>query len=186
MVRVKKYYYIYIVFNIINDRFYVGQRGCNCVPEKDTKYLGSGCALRNAFVKYGIENFSKEIIEICTVDDVDEKEKFYIKYFDARNKKAGGYNLREGGHTGGRHHESTLVKIGNIRRGVKLTEKQRDHLKVGWGWNKGLDATEEARRNQSKGQLNQAKLTCPHCFKTMNVTTSKRYHFDKCKFKTAV
>lgn len=112
----EKYYYIYITFNLINDRFYVGQRSCYCLPEEDVRYLGSGTIFRRALKKYGRNNFQKEIIEIVNKDNIDEKEKFYIQYFDARNQEIGGYNLRTGGHSRSLHADETKAKIGELSK----------------------------------------------------------------------
>lgn len=44
--------------------------------------------------KEGINNFNFSIIETCTVDKLDEKEKYWISYY---NSIQDGYNLIEGG-----------------------------------------------------------------------------------------
>jgi hypothetical protein len=95
----KKYHYIYITFCLVNDKIYVGRRSCDCLPEEDTGYLGSGVIFRNALRKYGKENFEKEIVEVCNYSELKEKEIFYIAYFEANNRKIG-YNLTKGGEDG--------------------------------------------------------------------------------------
>ena len=56
------YGFIYITTNHINGKKYIGQKKYD-KSGKWKKYLGSGLALKNAITKYGVENFSKEIIE---------------------------------------------------------------------------------------------------------------------------
>lgn len=74
---------------------YIGQD-----KKDDSEYLGSGLLLRRAINKYGIQNFRKEIIEKCSnQQELNEREKYWIKYFNATDQKIG-YNLTEGG-TGG-------------------------------------------------------------------------------------
>jgi len=82
---------IYLTTNNINNKKYIG------VDTKNNKYyFGSGKAIKLAIKKYGIENFSKEILEES--DDANylfEKEKYYIKLYDAINSK-NFYNIAEG------------------------------------------------------------------------------------------
>lgn len=86
---------IYKTTNIINGKIYIGKD----VYNHDT-YLGSGIIIRRAIKKYGKENFKKEIIEKCnTIKELNEKEKYWIKFFNSTDKSIG-YNIMEGGHGG--------------------------------------------------------------------------------------
>ena len=51
---------IYKTTNLLNGKIYIGKDKRN-----DRKYLGSGKILRQAVSKYGLRNFSKEILEEC-------------------------------------------------------------------------------------------------------------------------
>lgn len=58
-------YYIYRITNNINHKTYIGQhKYCKSLLVEDG-YMGSGVILKKAQKKYGIENFSKEIITIA-------------------------------------------------------------------------------------------------------------------------
>lgn len=46
--------------------------------------------------KYGIDNFCFEVIEECSEDELNEKEVFWIKYYDSFNRDKG-YNMTPGG-----------------------------------------------------------------------------------------
>ena len=46
--------------------------------------------------KYGIENFSIEILEECSKEKLNEKECFYIEKFKSYDKDIG-YNIGKGG-----------------------------------------------------------------------------------------
>lgn len=91
------YGFIYITTNNINGKQYIGQKKYYGNYEN---YLGSGIALKNAIAKYGKENFSREIIEECkTKEELDEQEKYWIKYYDATNSD-NFYNITGGGDGG--------------------------------------------------------------------------------------
>ena len=86
---------IYKTTNKINGKIYVGKDVAH-----QPKYLGSGLLLDKAIKKYGRENFYKETIEVCSsIDELNEREIYWIKTLNATDKKIG-YNIAEGG-TGG-------------------------------------------------------------------------------------
>lgn len=89
--------YIYKTTNKLNQKVYIGKHQSS---EYDEKYFGSGKILRRAIEKYGLENFSNEIIDTADTDDeLNEKEKYYIKYYkDLYGKDC--YNLANGGDGG--------------------------------------------------------------------------------------
>jgi len=90
-----KQYYIYLTTNLIDGKKYIGQHAGSI----NDNYLGSGVLLTKAIEKYGKENFKKEILEICKKEELDEKEKYYIKKYNA-NEDENFYNLSEGGQQG--------------------------------------------------------------------------------------
>ena len=84
---------IYKTTNLINGKFYVGQDSKN-----NPEYYGSGNLLKRAIKKHGKQNFIKETLEVCcTQEQLNEREKYWIKETKAREL---GYNIAEGG-TGG-------------------------------------------------------------------------------------
>lgn len=97
---------IYKTTNIINGKFYVGKDAKN-----NPTYFGSGKILKHAIKKYGKENFKKEILEVCSsLNELDEREKFWIKELDAIKC---GYNMTEGGTGGDTWSNSDLETHGN-------------------------------------------------------------------------
>lgn len=96
---VKMYGFIYITTNHINGKQYIGQRKYD-KQNKWKDYLGSGIILSKAIDKYGIENFSKEIIEECnSKKELNEREKYWITYYNAVNSEHF-YNIASGGDGG--------------------------------------------------------------------------------------
>lgn len=86
---------IYKITNKVNGKSYIGQtrytiefRWKQHQHKKDNTYF------HNAIHKYGVGNFSIEILEECDIDMMNAREIFYIAKFDTfRN----GYNLTIGG-----------------------------------------------------------------------------------------
>ena len=61
-----KYHYFYKITNNINGHFYYGVHNTNNINDG---YMGSGTRLHYAYKKYGIENFSKEILKYFESSD---------------------------------------------------------------------------------------------------------------------
>lgn len=85
---------IYKITNKLNNKAYIGQS--IHIEERWKEHIwGKGNQpLHIDIAKYGIENFNFEIIELCSKDQLLEKEKYWIKYF---NTYPNGYNLNDGG-----------------------------------------------------------------------------------------
>lgn len=112
-----KYGVIYKITNKINGKVYIGQ-----TIEKggfDRRYRNNlernthNNHLKNAIVKYGIENFeiNKEFDVGYSQDDLNQKEEYYIKLYKSTNRKYG-YNKTTGG------------------EGRKLTEEAKRNMSI--------------------------------------------------------
>ncbi|XWX34417.1 homing endonuclease [Staphylococcus phage PG-2021_5] len=90
--------YIYKTTNNINGKIYIGKKHSSSFIKG---YYGSGKLINRAIDKYGIENFSVEIIEECeTLEELNLKEKYYIKHLESNYKLGKGYNIASGGDGG--------------------------------------------------------------------------------------
>ena len=111
-------YYIYCIENKINSKTYIGQRLCpkNKSPEEDD-YMGSGELIKKAIKKYGLENFSKLILEsgIETKKEVDKREIYFIAEYKKIGKAE--YNISMGG-TGGNLGEEVVKKSNESKRKI--------------------------------------------------------------------
>ncbi len=160
----KKYHYIYITTNIINEKQYIGDRSCNCLPENDKSYIGSGRpAFNNAVKKYGKKNFKKEILEILeSRKETHKAEEKYIKLYKTHISEDG-YNISwAGGH--GRINDTLSVaikeKISKSLKGRKFSKERRKNISDGLKNiseklsenRKGLKLSEETKRKISLKQ----------------------------------
>ena len=93
------YGYIYLVENNITGQKYVGKHKYPRI-ELDPKYKGSGLALNKDISKYGIANFSYNLIDIAyNSNSLNELEKYWISYYNTYNNPIH-YNKTEGGDGG--------------------------------------------------------------------------------------
>lgn len=100
---------IYKRTNKINGMVYIGQT-INDVYERWRNENNSTQAIGKAVREYGAENFKNEIIDIAdTREELNEKEKYWIKYYDSQNLEKG-YNKTKGGAGGksGRYHNVVI------------------------------------------------------------------------------
>ena len=89
---------IYKIENLITHHVYIGQSVDITTRWRrhrdDAKNNNKDYPLYRAIKKYGIENFSFEIIEECPREELNDKEKYWIQYFDSYKN---GYNQTVGG-----------------------------------------------------------------------------------------
>lgn len=136
---------IYMVTCIITSNIYIG-KASNCfIRQRSYKYKDCKRQKRlyNSIMKHGWENHKFELIHECVEEEINELEKFYIKYFDTYNTSHG-LNLTEGGENSpmkGKHHTEEAKehlrqqRIGKPsgrkgKKGYVPTEKQRAKQKA--------------------------------------------------------
>ena len=149
-------YYIYIITNNLNNKNYIGQRLCpvNKTPDTDN-YMGSGIRLRCAYDKYGIDNFSKNIIAIChSKKIINILEKQYITLYRSIGKAE--YNIADGG-DGGNLGEESIRKIGEKQKmcwsNPDYKERQRKSHLGKSPTNKGTHLTNEQKEKYRLARL---------------------------------
>ena len=104
--------YIYKITNKINNKCYIGQTERTIKIRwlehiRPSKYK-LDLPLYRAISKYGVDNFLVEEIEECNNAILDEREIYWIKYFDSYRN---GYNCTEGGGGGIRTYEEYIDDI---------------------------------------------------------------------------
>ena len=89
---------IYIIRNTINDKVYIGQTtqtiGIRFTNHKMASRTGEDTKFYRAMRKHGEENFYPELLEQVEVEDLNDREKYWIKYYDSYYN---GYNSTLGG-----------------------------------------------------------------------------------------
>lgn len=135
----KKFNYVYITTNLINNKQYIGS---HCTDNIDDNYIGSGRVFLKAVKKYGKENFIREILEMCEDPSTARyKEEFYINEYLTLDPS--GYNISPKGGLG--------------FKGATISESQRKKMSE---WQKGRTYEElygpekaaEMKRKQSKSK----------------------------------
>ena len=117
---------IYIIRNIVNNKCYIGQtNNLKARWIKHKNFLKNNKHhnrhLQAAWNKYGAEEFVFEILEECPIEELDEKETYYIHKYETH---INGYNLDEGGQgiRGYKHTEEELAKMRAIRNPLKVIQ----------------------------------------------------------------
>ena len=116
--------YIYIIFNNINGKAYVGQTRH---PKKRWREHKNDCHnqyLKRSIEKYGSDNFTFNIIGVYTRDQIDLAEEYWIRYYDSANHKMG-YNLELGGKANKVVSETTRKKMSIAQTGKTLSPETR-------------------------------------------------------------
>ena len=88
------YHYFYKITNNINGKFYYGIHNTSNLNDN---YMGSGIAIKKAEEKYGIDNFSKDILQYFdTSDDAFRYEHDFITESIIQNPSC--YNMKISGY----------------------------------------------------------------------------------------
>lgn len=116
---------IYKITNKANGKIYIGQS--NDIErrwkehKKRSKRLQSPLYL--AIKQDGIENFSFEVLEECSLEMLNEREQYWIEYYNSTDAKYG-YNILK---YSGYNHSDNLKQNHNY---TKLTKQQVEEIKV--------------------------------------------------------
>lgn len=122
---------IYKIENLITHHVYIGQ-SVDIITrwrrhKDDCKKGEKDYPLYQAIRKYGIENFSFEVIEECLRSQLDEREQYWIKYYDSYYN---GYNQTLGGQGASGHGISLDKNIVLLIR-QELSANQKSNFEIG-------------------------------------------------------
>lgn len=141
---------IYKITNKLNNNAYIGKSNNiekRWATHKQRAFYKNSReyekALYRAFRKYGLENFSFEVLEEVNSDEeASEREQYWIKYYDTYHN---GYNETIGGEIGNMQHGETHTQ-------AKLTEE--DVIKIRNAYNNHERCKEVYKDFQDKIEFN--------------------------------
>lgn len=137
------FYTIYKTTNKINGKFYVGTHKTRNL---DDSYLGSGKLLKRAIIKYGLENFEREILHVFNnPEDMFAKEAEIVTedFLSEENT----YNLKIGGFGGWDFVNENALNFGGNPKLASV--KGNINFKKGNNRYRGKKHTEETKRKIS-------------------------------------
>ena len=127
---------IYKIQNQVNGKCYIGQS--TNIQKRWTAHKNRWCKpsdhnyespLYRTIRKYGIENFTFEVLEECSPDELNQKEIAYIQYYDSFWN---GYNQSPGGENGGQAKRPKMHLQGIIDD-LENTTLKHSEIAEKWG-----------------------------------------------------
>lgn len=118
--------YIYKITNDINSKIYIGQT-INTIEYRFRCHINEANQqnhqnkFHNALREIGPEHFKIELIEECDNDELNDRECYWIKYYDSVNT---GYNTTWGGSCGKHYNRETILQLWEQGLNImKISEK---------------------------------------------------------------
>jgi group I intron endonuclease len=144
---------IYCFENLINNKKYIGQSvHIEARLNAHISMLRGGyddsLVLQNAWNKYGEDNFKYYILEECFEEELNDKEKYWIKELKT-HVSFGGYNISMGGSSGmlGRKHtDESRKKMSEALKGRTISEETKKNMSKSM---MGHVASEETKKKMS-------------------------------------
>lgn len=105
--------YIYLITNKENGKQYIGKTAFTIENRwkehcKNFQYLRDDMPLHKAMLKYGVDCFSIEEVEQCDNTLLDERERYWINYYDTYNN---GYNATLGGEGAVKFNQQEITEL---------------------------------------------------------------------------
>lgn len=130
---------IYKITNLTNNKVYIGQSVL--IEKRWNKHQTAGFnpngheyeyPLYRAIRKYGLNNFSFEVIEECSREVLDERESYWIDNFQSNNP-AFGYNQTAGGQSQVHFNKLNYVSLQEIKDLLKNSSTMLKDIAAEYG-----------------------------------------------------
>src|SRR6266567_5368436 len=149
---------VYKILNLINGKFYIGSSVNHFKRWEDHKTLlkynkHRNVHLQRAWNKHGGNNFKFEIIEECNLNNILEREQYWILETNCCDDKIG-YNLSiivTASQLGLKRTEEQKLRISEAHKGIKLKDHVRKNLIER---HLGAIRSDKAKANMSEAQKN--------------------------------
>ena len=177
------YYTIYETTNTLNGMKYIGKHITN---DLNDEYIGSGLYLKNAILKYGKENFHREILHIFDNEqDMENKEKELVNREIISNKNY--YNISLGGqggvtvlYEGHPLYDSVCRKLSVAQQKRKkdaseITKELHKQKRVGMYGKKQSEKQKRIVSELNKGKPKSEKTKAKHLKSIMDTFNSPGY-----------
>lgn len=129
---------IYEIKNLINNKSYIGSSlNINKRKIAHFSYLRRNNHpnkhLQNSYNKYGVDNFKFNILEICVIENIIEKEQFYIDNYKPQYNKRLIAESNFGWKPSEEHIKQFSIKMkgeGNYFYGLKHSEESKEKMRL--------------------------------------------------------
>ena len=155
-----RFHIVYKITNKVNNKFYLGIHSTNDINDS---YMGSGAAIKAAVLKYGKENFMKEIIgSYSSRDEALAEEKRLVT--EQLVKSDDCYNLKTGGSSGFIYSENWIKQVSDRakKNHTKTINSEAAKIKRAAANRRraesGEYSTPERRKKLSEAGLKQSKV----------------------------
>lgn len=136
-------YTVYKITNLINERYYIG---VHKTDDPNDLYMGSGPAIKSAIQKYGVENFTKDIL--YTFDDSESAYQMEHDLLESCLQDAQCYNMNSGG-KGGWDYVNSL-NLPNSMKDPEVVQRNLESRRSNGNW------FTESKRQASLANLSKA------------------------------
>lgn len=177
--------YVYKWLHKPSYMWYVGSRTAKDSHPND----GYVCSSKIVFkmIKQSPNEWERTILAVGDPKEMYDLETEILQTVDARNDpRSFNKHNNEGKKScyGHKCSEETKIKIGlknkgrggALLKGIPRSEETKEKIRLTMVGQKYDEARCAAMRKPKK------KITCPHCEKTGNAGSMKRWHFDRCKY----